>query len=68
VKYLPLQTTEYENKLTWLPLGKTCPSNDARQQRAASYKTLHIFSLLCHTHTEIVRIVFNTFVKYLLYK
>jgi len=25
-------------KLTWLSLGKAGPSNDARQQRVASYK------------------------------
>ena len=38
VKYLPLQITEYEYKPTRLPLGKAGPLNDARQQRAASYR------------------------------
>ena len=69
VKYLPLQTTEYENKPTWLPLEKAGPSNDARQKRAVKEppkkETLHILALLCHNYTEIVRILINSLVKYL---
>jgi len=53
VKKFPFQITEHE-KSTWMPLGKACPSNDARQQRARLLnETLHIFALLCHYQAEI---------------
>jgi len=42
IEILPYQITEYENKLS---LGKAGPSNDARQQRAASYSRSN--NLLC---------------------